>query len=59
MAYFQFKDEERQGYGSFETFSTGKQWWWAAGFPGCLHDSDPSGPFETEEEAITDAQEDS
>lgn len=29
--------------------------WWPC-FPGCLPDSDPVGPFETEAEAIADAQ---
>lgn len=32
-------------------------WYWWSCFPGCLPDSDPSGPFETEQEAIADAQE--
>lgn len=30
-------------------------WYWWACFPGCMPDGDPSGPFETEEEAIEDA----
>jgi hypothetical protein len=30
-------------------------WYWWAGFPGCLPDGDPSGPFETEQEALQDA----
>ena len=33
----------------------GWYWWWC--FPGCLPDSDPYGPFPTEQEAIADAQE--
>jgi hypothetical protein len=33
-------------------------WYWLACLPGCLPDSDPHGPFETEEEAIEDARED-
>ena len=32
-------------------------WYWWPCFPGCLPDSDPIGPFATEEEAIADAQE--
>lgn len=32
-------------------------WYWQACFPGCLPDGDPSGPFETEQDAITDAYE--
>jgi hypothetical protein len=30
-------------------------WYWQACFPGCLPDSDPMGPFPTEEEAMADA----
>ena len=30
--------------------------YWQAGFPGCLADGDPVGPFATEAEAIADAQ---
>jgi len=37
---------------------TGEEaFWFAFGFPGCLHDSDPEGPFDSEEEAITTARE--
>jgi hypothetical protein len=32
-------------------------WYWWACFPGCMPDSDPIGPFETEAEALADAQE--
>jgi len=32
-------------------------WYWAPGFPGCLRDSDPIGPFDTEAEALADARE--
>ena len=31
--------------------------YYAYGFPGCLHDSDPEGPFKTEQEALEDARE--
>lgn len=31
-------------------------WYWQACFPGCLPDSEPMGPFETECAAIEDAQ---
>ena len=37
---------------------TGKTgYWYAYGFPGCLWNSDPIGPFETYEEALEDARE--
>lgn len=35
----------------------GEGWYWWACFPGCMPDSDPCGPFDTEAEAIADAQE--
>ena len=31
-------------------------WYWVAGFPGCLWDGDPQGPYESEREAIDAAQ---
>ena len=31
-------------------------WYWRTCFPGCLPDSDPFGPFDTQEEALADAQ---
>ena len=31
-------------------------WFYAFGFPGCLWDSDPVGPFDSEEEALAEAQ---
>jgi len=31
-------------------------WYWWACLPGCLPDSDPYGPCDTEEEALADAQ---
>lgn len=31
-------------------------WYWWACFPGCMPDSEPMGPFETEAEALADAQ---
>jgi hypothetical protein len=33
-------------------------WYWWSCFPGCHPDSDPFGPFKTQEEAIADAQDD-
>lgn len=30
-------------------------YWWTC-FPGCMPDGEPSGPFDTEQEAIGDAQ---
>ena len=39
-----------------ESVSGGVGWYWWPCFPGCLPDSDPIGPFDTEEAAIKDAQ---
>ncbi len=66
MPYHKFKDEDGNEYGSFEVYYAAKGgstsegmdagWYWQACFPGCLPDGDPVGPFETEQEAIDDAQ---
>lgn len=32
-------------------------WYWWSCFPGCLPDSDPVGPFDSEGEALADCQE--
>ena len=32
-------------------------WYWWSCFPGCLPDSKPNGPFDTQQDAINDAQE--
>lgn len=32
-------------------------WFYVLAFPGCLPDSDPAGPFDTEAEALADARE--
>jgi hypothetical protein len=34
-----------------------KGWFYRFCFPGCMPDSDPCGPFDTEAEALTDARE--
>ncbi len=39
----------------FDGMAAGYYWW--SCFPGCLPDSEPTGPFVTEAEAIADAQE--
>lgn len=35
----------------------GAGWYWWNCFPGCLPDSDPSGPFDSEAAALADARE--
>ena len=58
MTYHRFQsDEPGESFGSFEVFQNAcGNWLWASGFPGYLWDSDPVGPFDTEEEAYADAQ---
>jgi hypothetical protein len=56
MAYHTFKDSEGNQFGSFEVWQDNEGWHWQACFPGCLPDGEPMGPFDTEEEAIEDAQ---
>lgn len=54
-------DEERDSNTMEEAIENGDfpyigpGWYWAAGFPGCLHDGEPTGPFSTALEAIEDA----
>jgi hypothetical protein len=31
-------------------------WYWWSCFPGCLPDGEPNGPFDSEDEALADAQ---
>lgn len=50
--YHRFERENGKQFGSFEVFySDGLDmevgWFWAAGFPGCLWDTEPEGPFPT------------
>ena len=41
----------------FKAEKTGDGWFYWFCFPGCLPDGDPVGPFDTEDEALADAQE--
>jgi len=34
----------------------GEGWYWWSCFPGCLPDSDPDGPFASQEDAVTEAR---
>lgn len=34
----------------------GEGWYWWSCFPGCMPEGDPMGPFDTEAEAVEDAQ---
>lgn len=52
-------DSAKDCRGPFEpdaaTVKTG--WFWQSCYPGCLPDGDPNGPFDTDAEALADAQE--
>jgi hypothetical protein len=41
-----------------ETDTPSVGWYWQAGYTGCVPDGDPEGPFDTEAEALADAQSD-
>ena len=72
MAYYNFKDDEGNDYGSFETILITRKnkgeimdeegnalpcgWYWVAGFPGCLWDGEPMGPFRSEPAAVRAAR---
>ncbi len=45
--------ENTAALGGFQPFEPG--WYWWACFPGCLPDSEPNGPFDTEADAYLDA----
>lgn len=47
-------DEDIDRYSDIQLEFEG--WYWWSCFPGCLPDSEPFGPFETEAEALADAQ---
>lgn len=51
---FEWSDEEAQEY--FEDREATGGWYFWFCFPGCMPDSQPVGPFETEQEAIDEAQ---
>lgn len=46
---------EEGPYGSFEVYWNGDGWCWHTCFPGCMPDGDPSGPFDSSDEAYRDA----
>lgn len=63
--YHSFEQPETdEAFGSFEVCFLKREdaprrkagWYWAAGFPGCLWDGDPSGPYDTDKEAYDNAQ---
>ena len=60
MSFHQFTPADgSEPFGSFEVFPSvdGNRvnFYWQSAFPGCIPDSDAIGPFQTEAEAIADA----
>jgi hypothetical protein len=51
-----YADEGELGTVNDDTEQSAAGWYWWPCFPGCLPDGDPCGPFETEAEALEDAQ---
>ena len=68
--YHPFKSPDGGTYGSFEVFWAqarefpaedegqflAEGWYWRAGFPGCMPDGEPSGPFESSLDAYEDGR---
>ena len=52
--FYVFDNDDDMTDENGEPFQPGYYWWTC--FPGCLPDSDPIGPFSSEEEAIADAR---
>jgi|19_taG_2_1085344.scaffolds.fasta_scaffold315961_1 hypothetical protein len=53
------RDSIREGYDNpleDDSFLSDPGFYWVAGLPGCLWDGEPTGPFDSEEKAIADAQ---
>lgn len=51
-----FHSVDHNAYAECEGDRLEEGWYWRPRFPGCLLDDAPIGPFETEGEAIRDAQ---
>ena len=54
--YQDVSDPDCVGNGDQEDGPLATGWYWWPCFPGCLPDSDPIGPFDSEDEALADAQ---
>lgn len=52
---FELTFENTKNFGA-EGEPPGPGWYWWSCFPGCLPDGEPTGPFDTEAEALADAQ---
>lgn len=49
-------DERETTPNNFQAASFLQGWYWWSCFPGCLPDSDPYGPYDTEQQALEAAQ---
>ena len=50
------RDHSRAVEWIIEEYGDNAGWYWWSCFPGCLPDSAPLGPFETQQEAVDDSQ---
>lgn len=50
------KENRADGWEDSDGDTLGAGWYWWSCFPGCLPDSDPFGPFDSEREAIDDCR---
>ena len=48
---------EETPYDKYDKKHAPSGWYWVAGFPGCLWDGDPAGPFSTSNQAYNNAME--
>jgi len=56
LMHMNSRDREKALDWAIEESGATGGWFWQSCFPGCLPDSDPIGPFETEQAALEDAQ---
>jgi hypothetical protein len=54
---FDSRDYPTEDECEYPRWPDGEGFYYAFGFPGCMWDSEPVGPFETEAEALQDARE--
>lgn len=58
LEVFYLTSKEAAGFDALQRDSGEAEagWYWWSCFPGCLPDSDPIGPFATQQEALEDAR---
>ena len=53
-----YQDKASPEWGDLDSYFTNPGWYYWYCFPGCMPESDPIGPFDTEAAALASAQED-